>query len=401
MKKYKYYATDKTGRKIKGNFVAENENEMKEMLLKAGYYVIKYREVSSLEISFSLTGKIKVKELSQFCNQFSVMINAGVSIVDAIDVATEQNYSITLRSALKKIKEDLRQGVLLSDAMAKHPKIFPPFFSSMVYIGESAGCLDRVLVTVSEYYTLEDKTKKKIVGALAYPIVLLVLLFGVIIAMMLFVIPRFKDAFGKMDVEMPAITDAIFGISDFMSEYWLIVLAFIAVLAIVLWALHFLKDVQYFYDMLKVKLPIFKKINMAIFTSRFCRSLGLLLNSGSDSLSALVHLKKTITNKYLLNQFERVVDNVRMGMALSAALGAEMNVSPILIQMIVIGEKTGELGAVLIRTAPYFDSESEQALNTITTTIQPVIMVFLGAVIAVIFIAIYSPILASITALEV
>ena len=403
MNKYKYVATDKEGKVIKGTFVAENEVEMKEMLLKAGYYVSKYRQVSTADFSsfFSLSRKIKAKELSQFCNQFSVMINAGISIVDAVEVCADQSFTAKLRSALRKIKDDLKQGVLLSDAMAKHPKIFPPFFSSMVYIGETAGCLDKVLVTVADYYTLEEKTKKKVKSSLAYPIVLLVMLVGVVVAMMLFVIPRFKESFGKMNVEMPALTLAIFNASEFMQDYGLIVLGLIAAFGVIMWALHFLKSVQGFYDMLKMRLPIFRKINSAIFTSRFCRSLGLLLDSGADSLTALVNLKKTITNQYLAKQFDRVINDVRMGMALSQALASEMKISPILIQMIVIGEKTGELAPVLIKTAPYFDAEAEQSLNLITTFIQPAVMILLGVGVATLFLAIYMPILSSIQSLQV
>lgn len=401
MNKYKYTATDKDGKIIKGYIVAESETEMKEMILKAGFYVSKFRQVSSTDTAFSLSGKIKVKELSYFCNQFSVMINSGISIVDAITVASNQNFSPTLKKVLKKIEEDLKQGVLLSDAMAKHPKVFPQFFSSMVFIGESAGCLDKVLVTVAEYYTLEEKTKKKIIGALAYPAVLVVMLIVVVIGMMVFVIPRFIDSFSKMNVEMPGITMAIFNMSQFMQENWIVILAAIVITVVVIWALRFVKGFRYFLDQLKVTLPLFKRINMSIFTARFCRSLGLLLDSGADSLTALLNLQKTITNRYLAAQFERVVKDVRMGMVLSQALESEMNISPILIQMIIVGEKTGELAPVLLKTAPYFDSESEAALNAITAVIQPTVMVILGSVIAVLFIAIYAPILSSIQSLEV
>ncbi len=401
MKKYKYVATDKTGKKLKGTFVAENEEEMKEMLLKAGYYVTSFRQVSAKSSSFfSLSGKIRTSELSQFCNQFSVMIAAGISILDAIRVCEDQSFSPSLKSTLKKIDEDVKQGALLSEAMSKFPKIFPPFFSSMVFVGESAGCLDKVLITVADYYELEEKTKKKVLGSLAYPAVLVVLLIGVVIAMFVFVIPRFIDSFAKMDVEMPAITLAVFAMSNFFSEYWLYMLAFIAVFIIAIWALRFVPSVRLIFDQLKVTLPIFKRINMAIFTARLCRSLGLLLSNGADSLSALETLKKTVTNKYLEKQFSKAVDDVRMGMSLSAALSAEMKLSPILIQMIVVGEKTGELDSILVRTAPYFDAQAESALSLITTIVQPVVMVLLGAVVAVLFLSIYSPILSMITSLD-
>ena len=403
MKKFKYVATDKDGKTIKGNFVAENETEMKEMLLKAGYFVTSFRQVSSTDLSafFSLSGKVKVNELAQFCNQFSIMIAAGISIEESIQVASEQSFSRLLKTTLAKVLEDLRQGVLLSDAMAKHPKVFPPFFSSMVFVGESAGCLDRVLVNVAEYYQLEERTKKKVRSALAYPIILLVMLVGVVIVMMAFVIPQFVGAFAKMDVEMPALTMAIFNASLFMKENILYILAFLFVAVVLIWGLNFLPSVKEFSDRLKIKLPIFHRINMAIFTSRFCRSLGLLLASGSDSLSALENLKKTIANRYLKKQFEKVVSNVKMGMSLSSALSSEMGLSPILIQMIIVGERTGDLAPIMNRTAPYFDAQAEASLNLITTIVQPAVMLLLGASVAVLFIAIYSPILQMITNLQV
>ena len=403
MKKYKYTATDQTGKRVKGNFIAESEAEMKEMLLKAGYYVISSRQVSSLDLSqfLSLSGKVKVAELSTFCNQFSVMINAGISVVEAIDVCANQNFSATLKKTLKKIQEDMRQGLLLSDAMAKHPKIFPPFFSSMVYVGEAAGCLDKVLISVAEYYEFEERTKKKVRGALAYPIFLVVLLVVVVVAMMVFIIPRFMESFSKMNVDMPAITLAIFDMSVFFREYGLITLGIIVALVMVLILLSFLPSVKLMYDKWKITLPLFKKVNMALFTSRFCRSLGLLLSSGSDSLTALESIKKTITNKYLSLKFDRVINNVRMGMSLSGALATERNVSPVLIQMIIVGERTGELDKILEKTAPYFSDQAESTLSSISGIIQPVVLVALGAVIALLFVSIYSPILSMIQSLQV
>jgi type II secretory pathway component PulF len=189
--------------------------------------------------------------------------------------------------------------------------------------------------------------------------------------------------------------------SNFFKENILYILAFLFAFIVVMWALNFLPSVKELYDTLKIKLPIFHRINMAIFTSRFCRSLGLLLASGSDSLSALENLKKTITNRYLSKQFDKVVANVQMGMSLSSALSSEMGLSPVLIQMIIVGERTGDLAPILNRTAPYFDAQAEASLNLITTIVQPTIMLLLGASVAVLFIAIYSPILQMITELQI
>ena len=402
MIKFKYVATNKEGKKVKGNFVAESETEMKEMLLKAGFYVISSRQVTGFDFSTLLfKNKVKVAELSQFCNQFSVMIGAGISIEEAVEVTSNQSFSYRLKTTLKKILEDLRQGVLLSDAMAKFPSIFPPFFSSMVYVGEAAGCLDRVLISVAEYYQLEEKTKKKVRSSLAYPAILLLMLVGVVVIMFVLVIPNFVGAFAKMDMEMPAITMAIFNISAFFREYFLYILAFLFVFIVIIFGLNQLPSIKAFNDKMKVTLPLFKRINLAIFTSRFCRSLGLLLSSGSDSLQSLEILSNTITNRFLRKQFEKVLTNVKMGMSLSKALSAEMALSPVLIQMMVVGERTGEMDQVLLKTAPYFDERAESSLNLITTIVQPAVMVLLGVVVAILFIAIYSPILQMIQNLQV
>ena len=328
-------------------------------------------------------------------------ISAGISITEAVRVTSEQSFSKHLRSTLKKVLDDLHQGLLLSEAMAKHPKVFPPFFSSMVMVGETAGCLDRVLISVAEYLELEERTKKKVRSSLAYPIILIILLFVVLGVMMGFVIPNFVTAFQKMDVEMPALTMAIFDMSMFFKANFLIILGFLIALIVIIWALNLLPSVKQFNDKLKVTIPVFRRITMALFTSRFCRSLGLLLSSGSDSLKALEILRKTITNRHLASQFDKVLTDVKMGMNLSGALELDMDVSPILIQMCIVGERTGELDKVLTRTAPYFDERAEASLNLITTIIQPAIMLILGVVVAILFVAVYSPILSMIQNMKV
>lgn len=402
MRKFKYTATDKEGKVTKGTFLAESEAEMKEMLLKSGLYVTSSRALSSTDLStfFSLSGRVKVKDLNQFCNQFSVMIVSGVPIVESIALLKTQTSNSLLRKTLGKIEDDMKQGLLLSDAMKKYPKVFPPFFSSMVFVGENAGCLDQVLITVAQYFETEDKTKRKVKGALAYPLLLLVLTIAVVILMFVFIIPTFMSSFSKMGVEMPPITMAVFNMSLFFQEYGLYVLVFLVVFVALIWLLRFVPSFRMFLDKLKVTLPIMRRINMARFTSRFARSLGLLLDNGADTLGALENIRQTIDNRYLLYQFDRVITQVKMGASLSKALSAEMKLSPILLQMIAVGEKTGEMASVLLKTAPYFDQEVENALAAMTAFLQPAVLLLLGAVIAILFVAMYSPILSMITSMD-
>lgn len=402
MKKFLYTAKNLNGKKVKGTYIAENEEIVKQSLAVDNLFLIKCKQVSNKASSpfFSLTGKVSVTELSNFCKQFSIMISSGISIIDSINILKKQNYSTMLKTTLEKINDHLNAGDLLSDAMSKYPKVFPKFFTSMIYIGETSGRLDRVLIEMASYYSRSQLNQKKIKSALAYPITLVVLMVAVLVVIFNFVIPTFIESFTRMDIEMPAITIALFNFSVFFQSNWqYIALAFIIIVAII-YLVGKTKKGKYFFDMLKVKLPIFKTINIAVFTSKLTQSLALLLSSGMDIVSSLQSMNKIVDNTYLQKQFQNVIKDVVKGVNLSTALETEMKLSPILIQMVSVGEKTGKLDQILLSSYDYFDQQVANALNLISTIIQPVLLITLGSLIAVIFVAIYSPILSMVTTLK-
>ena len=402
MKKFIYTAKDLNGKKIKGTFIAESASAMKESLAKNNLFLSSYRQISNKKPNafFSVTGKVSINELCTFCKQFSIMITSGIAVIDAISILKEQSYSGLLKKTLDKVVEDLSSGNLLSQSMKKYPKVFPNFFTSMVYVGESSGKLDKVLLSVAEYYERRQKNSKKVKSALAYPIVLLCLLVGVLAVMLYFVIPTFMDTFSKLNVEMPAITVGLFNLSNFVREQWKMIILVVLAIFLIFYVTGKTKGGRYFFDYLKVKLPVFKNINMATFTSKFTQSLGLLLSSGLDIISALDAISKIIDNKYLEKQFNVMRQDVEKGTPLSQSLEINMKVSQILIQMIAVGERTGTLDTIMLQTYEYFDQQVDSALNLIVTLIQPTILIILGISVALIFIAIYSPILSMITNLN-
>ncbi len=401
LNKFSYIAKDTNGKRVRGTFIAEDEQFVREELSKNNLFVVKIKKVSAKAPSafFSISGKVSTKEITNFCKQFSVLISSGISIIDAILTLKEQPYSALLKKTLEKVVDDLYAGMMLSESFKKYPKVFPDFLASMIFVGESSGKLPQVLLSVSSYYTRTQKNKQKLRSALAYPLILFFMMLAVTVVMMHFVIPRFIDTFMQMEIDMPILTLALFNISQFFRDYWKYLLLGLLLIIILIYASLKTKKGKYFFDACKVKLPIFKKITYAIFTAQFVESLGLLLSSGLDIVSCLDNVRVIIKNEYLAKQFDKVIIDVKKGISLSSAIEIEMQLGTVVTQMIAVGEKTGATDKMLLQTVEYFDGQVENALGLITTTVQPILLSIMGIFIAILFVAIYAPILSMITTL--
>ena len=403
LKKFVYVAKNLQGKRIKGTYIAEDEKYVIDSLTKKDLFVVSIKKISNNAPStfFTVSGKVSLKEITSFCKQFSVLISSGISIIDAILTLKEQPYSSLLKKTLDKVEDDLYEGMMLSESMKKYSKIFPDFLSSMVYVGETSGKLSEVLISVADYYNRQQKNRQKLRSALAYPIVLFIMMIGVVVAMLNFVIPKFITSLSTMEIEMPTITMILFNTSKFFTANWQYIALGILVVVGILYFIGKTEKGRYFYDMCKVKIPISKKINMSIFTAQFVESLGLLLSSGIGVVPALENIKEIIKNKYLAKQFEKVIVDVKKGIALSNAIDIEMQLGSIVTQMIAVGEKTGSTDKMLLNTTEYFDQQVSNALSLISTIIQPILLAILGGFIAIMFIAIYAPILSMITSISV
>ncbi|HAJ78049.1 MAG TPA: hypothetical protein DCO89_03180 [Clostridiales bacterium] len=402
MNKFIYVAKNLEGKKIKGTYIAEDESYVRESLAKNQLFIVSIKKISKKAPSafFSISGRVGINELTSFCKQFSVLISSGISIIDSINTLKNQPYSNLLRKTLQKVEDDLYEGMMLSESMKKYPKAFPKFFSSMIYVGETSGKLDEVLISVANYYTRERKNKNKLKSALAYPIVLFLLMIGVMVVMLHFVIPTFISSFSAMDIEMPWLTMALFNLSTFFRYNWQYIGLTIVIVLAIIYLFSKTEKGRLFIDRCKVTLPIFKKINMAIFTSQLVQSLGLLLGSGLDIITSLEAISNIINNKYLESQFNRVILDVKKGIPLSTAISLEMKLSAVVTEMIAVGEKTGKTDKMLLQTNEYFDQEVEKALGLISTLVQPILLAILGAFIAIMFVAMYLPILSMITSIK-
>lgn len=396
MQKYKYQAIDINKKKFSGTFLAENEEALKAQLASQGLFLVSAKPVSDKSPTasfFSTSSKVKLTEITNFCRQFSILINSGISIVESLEILKNQPYSSLFKSILDVVHEDVKAGLLLSEAFDKHEKTFPEFFRSMTYVGEMSGSLDAVLSDLANYYEMDDKVKRQIKGAMTYPIVLMLLVVGIILLMFLFVVPTFKDALANLDVEMPFITMAIFNMSQFFQDNWYIIFGVVILLFILIKVYIGTEGGRYQWDTFKLKAPVLKAIEVNTVASRFTHGFSLLITSGMDLVDAMKVMANVFGNKNIESKFRKATDDVQRGSSLTVALNTYEIFPDMLIQMVSVGEKTGQLDEVLQRSCSFYDEQLAIALNSLTTVIQPVLLAIAGTVIGVMFMAIYSPIL--------
>ncbi len=393
---YKYTAINLQKEKFSGIFIAQDEADLAVQLSKQGLYLVSASPYSDKSPSafFTLgTGKVKLSELTTFCRQYSIMINSGISLLGGLEILKEQKFSRYFRQLLQVIYEDVKAGMMLSEAMAKHKKVFPDFFRSMIKVGETSGKLDVVMNSLADYYEKDSAIKKKMVSAVSYPIMILCMTLVIVIVMLAFVVPQFRETLDKLEVEGNLMTQSVFAISDFLVANWLYLLAGVIVVALILFAIGKTKKGRYVYDWLLVHTPIISKVMIDLITARFARGFGLLLSSGMDVTDALEAVVIVFGNKDVERRFGLAVEDVKHGTQLAIAFDKYRLFPDIMTQMIAVGERTAALDEVLTRSCTFFDDAVDSSLNSVTSKIQPIMLIILGCIIAVLFMAVYSPML--------
>ena len=396
MQQYKYTAVNLQNKKIKGTFIAKDERDLAEQLAKQGLYLTSASVYSggTPNAFFTLgTGKVTLAELTTFSRQFSIMLNTHIPLLDCLDILKNQSYSGYFKKILEVVYDDVKSGIVLSEALKKHGKVFPEFFRSMIYVGESSGKLDIVFNAIADYYERDTAMKSKMMSAMSYPLMLLGMTVGIVILMLLVVVPTFRDALKDLDVEITGITAAVYDISDFLLKYWSMLLSVIMILGIAIFLYLRTENGQYVKDVLLLKLPLIKTIQLNTMTARVARAFGLLMSSGMDLNEAMDAVEVILTNRYMKKKFRMAADYVRHGMSLTNAFES-LNLFPsMMIKMVTVGEKANALDDVLTRSCSFFDQQVESSINSFTSKIQPIMLLFMGAVVAVLFIAVYSPML--------
>lgn len=396
MQQYRYTAVNIQNKRIKGTFIAESESDLAEQLAKQGLYLTEcsvYTAPAASSFAMFGFGRVKLTELTTFSRQFAIMLSTHIPLLDALDILKNQTYSDTFKRILDAIYVDVKGGLLLSEACKKHKNAFPDFFLSMISIGESSGKLDMVFNSLAEYYEKESATRRKMRSAMAYPLMLLGMTVGIVILMLTMVIPTFRSALSDMDITPDGITKTVYDISDFVLNYWVLILVGVLLAAIAISAFLMTEAGKYFKDVLLLNMQLTRKIQLNTATARFARALALLLSSGMDLNEALDAVEVILTNRHMRKKFHKASDLVRQGSSITSAFEGTGIFPPMMIKMLAVGEKTNSLDEVLLRSCSFFDEQVEASVAGFTAKIQPTMLMIMGAVVAILFIAVYSPML--------
>ena len=372
---------------------AANENRLRIILKGEKYILLKATRIKEKQpnLFLAVSSKVKPQEVILFFRQFSVMINASISISDSLNALKQQNFTKPFQKILMDIHNDILSGLLLSDAFAKHPDIFPSFFSQMVAIGEVSGGLDVVLNSMANYYENEQRIKKKAKAAMVYPLILLFMIAAVVIFLSIMILPTFSKMFADFAGDVPKITKFILTISEFIRinlVYIILFSIFVVLVIMIFFTTRVGKEVQ---DFLKIHIPILNTVTKATLTSRFTRAFIILLRSGMLITDCMDNLTRILDNRVYQNKFEYAISEVKRGKRIAESIEKTNLFPKMLTEMIAVGEKSGNLEEVLESTALFFDDQVESAIARATAALEPVMILVLGVVVAGVLLSVYLP----------
>lgn len=395
---FKYTVRDKNGKVTSGRLEGESR-EAVAARLRQSYIVLDLSEDRFAQLNkIQFGSSVKLKDVTIFARQFATMINAGLSLTKCLSILASQSESKELREVIAQLGRDVEAGQSLSEAMAHHPKVFPPIFINMVRAGETGGVLDEVLLRVAEHFEQDMALRARIKSAMTYPITMGVLVLLVLVAMMTFVVPTFQQMFADMGGELPLPTQILVAVSNGVRGWP----GLVTVLAVVAAAVSFRRwkvtvNGKYTWDATKLRMPIVGGLVRKIALARFTRTFGTLVSAGVPILSALDIVADTSGNEVVA----RAVKNVRAAIKEGETIAKPLSEAPVFpsmaVQMIAVGEETGALDAMLNKIAEFYEEEVATAVDGLTSLIEPLMMASLGLIVGGIIVALYMPMFQVIT----
>jgi len=386
---YKYKVINHDFEKETGTMEAINDKQVESVLANKGYQIISISQTASGENVNSLFlkyfGRVSSKNLVVFMRQFSVLVSASVPLSQSLHILSEQVDNPTLKSAIMEISNAVDAGERLSEAMAKHRHIFSEFNISVIRSGETSGRLDEALIYLADEEEKSYEMMKKLKGAMTYPIIIVIMMFGVGIAMMLFVIPKLIDIFKEVGGELPLMTRVLIGLSNFMVGYWWLLLIIIGALAVLVKYLVAKPFGKKYVDTVFLHIPIFGGIIKKMAIVRFCRTMSTLLVGGVTISNSLKISKGIVGNSVFQDLITETIGAVEEGNSISTVFMHSKEMPVMVPKMMLIGEKTGKLDFVLIKIAEFYTKELDAILDNLMVLLEPIIMVIMG--VAVLFMA--------------
>ena len=393
---YQYSVRDRAGKLVQGQIDADSPTAVATKLKSMGYAplsITAFNPGMKRELTLpSFGSKVKTKDLAIMSRQFATMINAGLSLLRALVILSEQTENKELAKILVQVSADVEEGQSLSASLAKHPRVFPPLMVNMCRAGEVGGFLDSVLLQIAENYEAEVKLKGKIKSAMTYPVVVFVMAILAVVGMLLFIVPVFSKMFTSLGGELPAPTKVLIFMSSVLKFGAPFVIVF-GIAGVIIWnKVKHTPEVRGFIDPLKLKIPVFGDLFAKIALSRFARNLGTMMSSGVPILQALDIVAETTGNSVVGKAVLDVQESVRQGESMTAPLARHAVFPPMLVQMMAVGEDTGALDAMLHKISEFYDQEVEATTESLTALIEPLMIGFLGGIVGAMIIALYMPI---------
>ncbi|MGA1194290.1 MAG: type II secretion system F family protein [Kiritimatiellia bacterium] len=417
MPKFSYVALDSRGAEVRGEVDADTQTSALSKIREKGFFPTSVSEAAltakpskkaggkkaksgsgglKTEIKLPvLFTKVKPKELMVFTRQLATLVDAGLPLVRAMQVLERQEKNPGMKKALGEMADSIQSGSTFAEALAQHPKIYNKLYVNMAKAGEIGGVLDQVLLRLAEFMEKAQKIKNKVVGAMVYPLVVLVMAVGILTFLMIVIIPKFKEIFSELldGQALPGLTQVVMNISETMTTRLPLVIGAIVVLVFAFKLAAKTKKGSYFVDALKLRMPVFGNLIRKTVVGRFTRTLGTLMSSGVPVLQALNIVRDTAGNEVIANAVATVHDAVKEGENMAPPIESSGVFPPMVVSMVQVGEETGELPEMLMKIADSYDDEVDNAVAGLTSVIEPLLIVFLAVIVGTIVIALFLPLI--------
>lgn len=397
MPQFEYLVKDDTGRDLSGVQEAESVQALVTAFRSKKYTIVKVKEVRKGSVSTRLKvrkkkKRIKLDDLVVFTRQLATMIEAGVPVVQALDILSEQMDNPSFQRICREIYSSVEGGNNLSDSLEGHRKVFSTLYVSMIRAGEISGQLHEILDRLASYLEKSASLQKKVKAALVYPVVVTIIAGAITLFMMTFVIPKFAEIFTSLNARLPTPTMMLISLSDLIRHNILIVVIVLSVLAFLFGNYIKTKPGRLWFDKNLLRVPMFGPLFMKVSMSKFSRTLSTLLKSGVPILTSFDIVSKTVGNRLIELILEEVKSAIEEGNGIAETLTKKQVFPPMVVRMIGIGEETGEIEKMLGKIADFYDEQVDAAISGLTSLIEPLIIVFLGGVIGTIVVCMFLPI---------
>jgi len=394
MPMYIWKGTNSQGRVRKGEIEAKDQASAQQLLKRQNISItsVKPKPKDILENVAFLQPKVSTKDLILFTRQFSTMIDAGLPLMQGLEILASQCENPTFKKILAQIKNDVEGGSTFSDSLQKHPKVYDKLYCNLVAAGELGGILDTILQRLAAYIEKNAKLLAKVKGAMVYPAVIALIAVLVVLVMLIFVIPVFAEMFESFGGELPGLTQGVMDLSSFLRAHWWKMGIVGGVLGFIFVKFKKTERGEYLWDKLTLNVPVLGSLLRKVAVAKFTRTLGTMLSSGVPILDGLDIVAKTAGNRIVEDAINETRVSISEGKNIAEPMMDSGVFPPMVCQMIAVGESTGALDAMLGKIADFYEDEVDQAVDTLTSLIEPIMMVFLGGTVGTMLIAMYLPI---------